>query len=122
MQRAIVKAPALLCHVGRIVEIEPAGLVEGDLDDGSDSYDGYYTTPILDTEDAPGEPWIYGIECFSLLPPEEEVERYKSPPDQKCAKCGTAIPGSDLALISQAISGHKPACSYKCNKALGQVL
>lgn len=47
--------------------------------------------------------------------------KYKRPLDQICANCGTIIPGSDLALLSQAIHRHKPVCSYECNKALGQI-
>lgn len=47
--------------------------------------------------------------------------KYKRPPNQICANCGKVMPGSDLALVSQAISGHKPVCSYACNKALGQI-
>lgn len=46
--------------------------------------------------------------------------KYKKPADQICAHCGATIEGSDLALISQAIRNQQPACSYPCNKALGQ--
>jgi len=38
-----------------------------------------------------------------------------------CAHCGKEFLAGDLGLLSMAINNHKPACSYECNKALGQV-
>lgn len=39
----------------------------------------------------------------------------------KCANCNKPSFYGAMNLISLAISDSKPACSYKCNKALGQV-
>ena len=39
----------------------------------------------------------------------------------KCANCGKEITLSDLDQWSLIIMRHEPACSYECNKALGQV-
>lgn len=38
-----------------------------------------------------------------------------------CANCGKQFSESDFAMMARAIMGHQPACSYDCNKALGQV-
>jgi len=47
--------------------------------------------------------------------------KYQRPPDIECAHCRKMFPDGDMNAISRAISGHKPACSYECNRALGQV-
>ena len=38
-----------------------------------------------------------------------------------CANCGKQFENSDLDKWTQIIRKVKPACSYECNKALGQV-
>jgi hypothetical protein len=38
-----------------------------------------------------------------------------------CANCKKPFESSDYADLCDAIMGHKPSCSYECNKALGQV-
>lgn len=38
----------------------------------------------------------------------------------ECANCGKKFELSEYAALCDAIQGHKPVCSYKCNKALGQ--
>jgi len=38
-----------------------------------------------------------------------------------CAHCGKIFVESPFGLMSRFIMQYKPACSYKCNKALGQV-
>jgi hypothetical protein len=40
---------------------------------------------------------------------------------EKCAHCKRLFEISQLGDISDAILKHKPACSFECNKALGQV-
>jgi hypothetical protein len=44
--------------------------------------------------------------------PIEEIE---------CANCHTMYEDSEYARWCRLIMKHKPACSYECNKALGQV-
>jgi hypothetical protein len=39
----------------------------------------------------------------------------------KCAHCGKEVYYGSMNLLSLAIMKQKPACSYECNKALGQV-
>ena len=39
----------------------------------------------------------------------------------KCAYCGKPSLYGAMTLIALAILNAKPACSYECNKALGQV-
>jgi len=39
----------------------------------------------------------------------------------QCANCGKTFPQSKIEAWSDLILGYKPACSYECNKALGQV-
>lgn len=38
-----------------------------------------------------------------------------------CASCKKEFETSDYGLLCDAILARKPACSYECNKALGQV-
>ena len=38
-----------------------------------------------------------------------------------CACCGIMFQDDDMPAIARAIMSHEPACSYECNKALGQV-
>lgn len=38
-----------------------------------------------------------------------------------CASCGKEFEDSDYARLSRIIMDQKPACSYECNVALGQV-
>lgn len=51
----------------------------------------------------------------------EERPRYKPPGKVRCAACQKLFEDTDLGMLSRAISQHKPACSYKCNRKLGQV-
>lgn len=37
-----------------------------------------------------------------------------------CAHCGKEFEESDLGAWGRVINKDKPACSYECNKALGQ--
>jgi hypothetical protein len=37
-----------------------------------------------------------------------------------CAHCGKQFEYTDYMLLCDNIMQHKPACSYDCNKALGQ--
>lgn len=37
-----------------------------------------------------------------------------------CAHCGKEYKQSGYSALCDVIMRHKPACSYECNKALGQ--
>lgn len=37
-----------------------------------------------------------------------------------CAHCKKEYKSSEYSRLCDAIMQHKPACSYECNKALGQ--
>jgi hypothetical protein len=53
----------------------------------------------------------------------EKMATKKKPtkPLVECAHCGKQFQQSDLGAWSDIIMKHKPACSYECNKQLGQV-
>lgn len=57
------------------------------------------------------------------MKPRSFKERTKKPDKTYliCAHCGTRYEASDLERYSNLILKHKPACSFECNKALGQV-
>lgn len=48
-------------------------------------------------------------------------EEKEEKPNQTCACCGKRFYQSDYSALCDAITKHKPACSYECNKALGQI-
>lgn len=55
---------------------------------------------------------------------DEETKPLKRHPeywDEVCASCGKTFKQSQLGYLTDRIMKHKPACSYECNKALGQV-
>ena len=39
---------------------------------------------------------------------------------QKCVNCKKIFTQTAYERLATSIMKHKPACSYKCNKALGQ--
>lgn len=47
-------------------------------------------------------------------------KRSRNTTEVVCANCGKEFEQSDLAAWAQVILKHQPACSYECNKALGQ--
>ncbi len=49
-------------------------------------------------------------------PREENVDR-----EIPCSNCGKIFVQSPYSVLCNCIMKHKPACSYECNKALGQV-
>lgn len=38
----------------------------------------------------------------------------------QCTNCGKETYLGQMPLLSLSIRNHKPACSYECNKTLGQ--
>jgi hypothetical protein len=48
------------------------------------------------------------------------MRKKQAPEYVTCAHCGIRYIESVYSTLSRAIMQHKPACSYECNKALGQ--
>jgi len=51
----------------------------------------------------------------------KEIECKSHTITTSCAYCGTEFNETPYTQLSRFILEHKPACSYECNKALGQV-
>lgn len=50
-----------------------------------------------------------------------KAKKKKSKHIVTCASCGKEFETGDLGQWALIITKQKPACSYECNKALGQV-